>query len=208
MAAAGRSDRHAARGCSSSARLVAVLAATLGLSTLAGASPVVHHDIEVRVDPAQHMIAATDRFDLPAPVDWAGWVPGFYLHRDLAVDEVRVDGHRVDTVDPAPDVSPTSAATASGNDPLEGYEHWRFVGIDVDPAAASHALEVRYSGTLFDSLAAPTVEHARSFETTTGLVDTVGVYLTGSTGWYPSGTPSSRTRRKGPMTCRLTSRPP
>jgi hypothetical protein len=72
---------------------------------------------------------------------------------------------------------------------LGGLGHAR--QIDVYPAPPATAwpesllLVVTYGGVVYDSLRAPTADYQRGFETTTGLIDPRGVFLSGASLWYP-----------------------
>ncbi len=73
---------------------------------------------------------------------------------------------------------------------LAGYEHGRTVLIHWDDPSVlvwpeSIDLQLFYSGVIADSLRAPDVAYGRSFETTTGLIENRGAYLSGGTFWVP-----------------------
>lgn len=73
---------------------------------------------------------------------------------------------------------------------LAGYEHGRTVLIHWDDPSVlvwpeSIDLVLSCSGVIADSLRAPDVAYGRSFETTTGLIENRGVYLSGGTFWVP-----------------------
>ena len=192
-------SKHPARGARAHRRLASiVMVAVLSLTIIAvvgdvrGAreedaeraaaeapAPVVHHVIEAVVDPAAHTLRAVDRFETA--------MTGFWLHDQLEIEALTVGGEPVERVDPAPDPD-TGAPSGGGNDTSaepDGERPWRYVTFTA-AGDGPWPVEVRYGGTIADQLAAPGQEYSRSFETTTGLIDTIGVYLSGATAWVPT----------------------
>ncbi|MGD8394280.1 MAG: M20/M25/M40 family metallo-hydrolase [Candidatus Eiseniibacteriota bacterium] len=147
---------------------------------------VIRHALDVQVEPAAHRLRVRDRFELPAPA--AGERPGFLLHPALRVEEISLGGHPTAVIDAAGrdrrDAGEGGPDGAAGDTP-DGVEP-RFLEVRVPfdvtlPAAA----EVVYGGVIHDPLAAPARDYARAFATTSGLVDSAGVFLSGATTWVP-----------------------
>jgi hypothetical protein len=130
---------------------------------LAGAT--VHHDAEVRLSPAEHRLAVTDRVTLS---DASAEAAVFTLHAGLT-PTVTTPGAALERV-----------AGESADDGAAPVEQWRVV-----LPAGSRTFELRYAGVIDHPVAETGAEYARSMATTPGLVSPEGVYLTGSSAWLP-----------------------
>jgi hypothetical protein len=132
------------------------------LSSPAAAGSLLHHDLEVSIDPAGHALAARDRIAFPATTPREVVV---LLHPGLAphVEE--------------------SAATLT---PLEGgaggtyAERYR---LTLPPGV--NEVGIAYRGVIDHPLEEVGEEYARGQRETRGTVSPGGVFLSGSSQWYP-----------------------
>lgn len=156
--------------------LFALVVVAAGGRPLPAGAAIAHHDVTVSFDLAARRLRAVDRMTLGAPARSDTLPPGFFLARSLALESVRFDGRPVAFVDPDTAV----AMSDWGGAPA------RFVRIELPARRAKNALlEVSYAGVIDDRPAAPEQEYARSFEDSNGLVDSVGIFLAGSSAWVP-----------------------
>ncbi len=167
---AGR-DRHPCAG------LIALAVAVLGGAAVPASAGITHHDVVVAFDLATHRIDAVDRITATAPAAGDTLPAGFFLARSLEVSSVRLDDRSLTIVDPDPEV----AAPDWGGAPI------RFVRVELPERLKGEVLvlEVSYSGVIDDHPGASEQEYARSFEDSNGLVDSLGVFLAGSSVWVP-----------------------
>ena len=160
-----------------------------GLAQSSPPWPIDFHDLNVRLDPAGAQMAVVDRFRLREPTDRRRALP-LLLHRDLRIDSASVDGVplEVETLDrwrprdfwPRPDYAALAGYTHTTERRLLAPDGGWPVGEN-----GSVEIEVRYSGAVYDSLHPPEVAYDRGFETTSGLIDPRGAFLSGQTFWVP-----------------------
>ena len=130
----------------------------------------IHHDLEVRVEPAQSTIEIVDHLQIAtqgAPLE-------FTLHANL----------RAESLDPAWTVEPIAPASppiADGTSaPVTHYRLRRGAGATTD------VVGLRIRGKIDHSLHAEKQEYARSFSSTPGIISAEGVVLSGSSVWLPT----------------------
>ena len=127
----------------------------------AGAGGPVDHRLEARVDPGTGFIRVVDRITLPEPAD----AFDFVLHADLEV------------------TSPTPGAllrrTGSHRGPVSTH------GYRVTLPEPGREIELRYEGTIRHGVDTRRDEYAGGRESTPGLISPEGVFLSGSSAWYP-----------------------
>ena len=135
----------------------------LSLSPLSlGASELIHHDLSITLAPTEHWITAVDSITLPAdsPREVA-----FLLHSGLNPTSssplVRIvkEGNRDEAV------------------PLESYR------VTLPPGL--HSFMISYAGAIHHPLEQQSRIQARGFQDTPGTISDAGVYLSGTSGWYP-----------------------
>lgn len=167
--------------------LLALLSvAVLPTAVHAGAPPIQRHDVRVSLEPVNAALTAVDRVRF-APSGTPDRDLPFLLHRDLEVSSVRLGG--VDLV-------------------VESLERWRprdffarpdYAALGGFAIARQHVIappgggwptgefevEIMYAGAVYDSLRPPDVAYGRGFETTSGLIDPRGAYLTSESFWVP-----------------------
>ncbi len=120
-----------------------------------------HHDIEAWVVPKSGTIRVVDRVTLPAPSDSFE----FFLHAKLEVSLA------------TPNATLVPLGRRSGRVPLEGYR--------VDASTPLTTVELAYEGRIAHGVNTRASEYAGGRESTPGLVSTEGVFLGGSSAWYP-----------------------
>ena len=157
--------------------LLTLLTVSLGF----GQGEYIHHNISAAVDPGTHRINVTDTVSIPASLAKSELF--FRLNRDLTVTSADA-GTTVQLVQenvPAEDAgmdqeAPEVSARIAQN-------KYRLT----TPASSGKPLQVtlQFSGTIYHPIEQSAKEYARGFSTTPGLIDTIGVYLAGSTDWIP-----------------------
>jgi GNAT superfamily N-acetyltransferase len=142
-----------------------------------------HHTLNVVLDPEQHRIEVIDEIRLGSAIQAdTGGGYRLLLHGGLA-PEVVTEGWRLERVEgpPTADFFGLNATTETLVDavPLQG---WRLV----PPEAQAGAVTLRYGGEIHHELATSGEEYQRSFSETPGIIDTRGVFLSGTTFWVPA----------------------
>ncbi len=165
-------------------RVCAVVSVAAWAVAAAGFSAeTVHHDLEVRIEPAEQVVDVVDDLSLSGAVaaDESG-AYHFVLHAGMA-PRVTTPGWRLEAV-----AGPVEAgffginattATVSENVPLEGFLLFREEG-------AEEPVEIVYRGRIDHPLATQGEEYQRSFSETPGLIDERGVFLAGTSFWVPT----------------------
>ena len=137
----------------------------LGVCFLLGLSPLraeVEQRLEVTLEPDAQRLEARVRVDLPAPAEGP---LRLRLHAGL---EPRV-------LDAGASLGRTARLEAAV--PLQEYR------LRLSPGARAFTLE--YAGRIHHPVQQRGAEYARSFGVSPGLIDTQGIFLAGSSGWYP-----------------------
>lgn len=128
---------------------------------------VVHHAIQVTLDPARKSISVTDTVRIPAG---ASSPFTFALNGQLRV----VDA--TPAVEELPSGPAAPGESAPERFPLKRYR---------TSAPAGATLTVRYEGPMDFALSDPKEEYTRGFRETPGYVGPEGVYLSSASWWYP-----------------------
>jgi hypothetical protein len=151
-----------------------------GASAQPSQRPVVHHDLVVTLDPANHRLKVRDRIRIPGALVTAPFT--ISLNADLNVQEVsggltllptklRVQGSDSgmdrDNPDPASRV-PVNIYRIEGAVPGQGL-----------------SVEVNYEGVINYQVRQSGGQYARAFSQSPGLIESRGVYLAGSSHWVP-----------------------
>jgi len=187
----GRITRDVPHGPVTGGRVAAfLLPALLLLSTAATARaaqdwPILHHDIRASVDTAGAVLEVVDRMRLAAPRE--GDAPlHLLLNRSLAVREATLHGAALEVKERA-GFKPRHFWKRPDYEHLDGYAVARELTILPPPGGWPEAPSVtlRYAGAVYDSLRPPEVAYDRGFETTSGLIDPRGAFLSGATFWLP-----------------------
>lgn len=140
----------------------------------------IHHEMEILLQPEQHTLFITDIITLPESfLPENGGTIYFSLHS------------RMQPVSATPGVSiihekrkPDSIHFDTHTDPLTQNESVFQENFQVTLPAGVYRFEVNYQGEIYHPLQEGEV-YARSFSETPGIISPHGIYLNGSTYWYP-----------------------
>lgn len=129
-----------------------------------------HHHMEVALSPTTSKIQVKDQIQIPERMldQTAATHLEFSLHADLSVS-VAKDGALVSQT--------SNVANHAGPVPLKRYS--------VTLPAGQKSFTLTYSGRIHHAVRDPSVEYARSFSYSPGLIAEEGVFLASSTAWYP-----------------------
>lgn len=121
----------------------------------------IHHTLNIKLEPGSSTITAQDTITLP---DHLASLPyfEFLLHAGL---NPQSSTHSIETV-----------AT-----PSNSIQHHYRVTLTAD----KQAITLNYSGIINHPISATGEQYARGFKETPGLIDKEGIFLAGSTLWYP-----------------------
>ncbi len=163
-----------------------VLLMLLSADAAATTRSLLHHDLDVRIEPETAGLSVIDRvrFAEGSPDDGG---LALLLHRDLAIAEVRL-GDEVLAVQTLRRWRPRDFFDEPDYAELGAYHQARqhVVAAPVGGWPAGEIeLEFHYSGAVYDSLHAPDVAYGRGFESTSGLIDPRGAFLSFETFWVP-----------------------
>ena len=145
-----------------------------------------HHDLDVRLEPESAGLSVIDRVRFAeGNSDDRGL--SLLLHRDLALAEVRF-GDEVLAVETLRRWRPRDFFDQPDYAELGAYRQAR-QHVVAAPAggwpAGEIELQFHYSGAVYDSLHPPDVAYGRGFESTSGLIDPRGAFLSFETFWVP-----------------------
>jgi aminopeptidase N len=142
--------------------LILAFPVTLGAEGDEGHYDTIHHDLGVVLHPEEGRLTVQDTITLPN--DRSG-VLRFFLHEGM------------EPVSPTPGVKIVRGGREAGAVPIESY------GVILPPGLDT--FEVVYGGSISHPLEAYGKEYARGFSLTSGTISEQGVYLEGSSFWYP-----------------------
>ncbi|NOX88129.1 MAG: M20/M25/M40 family metallo-hydrolase [Calditrichaeota bacterium] len=141
----------------------------------------VRHNLDVRVNPAEHTIQVTDTITFPDNAQPEKWE--FLLNKELKVQSADPDMQvvLVETDVKAKDAGmdmeePEVAARVRQN---------RYKLIFKKNPQKSARIILRYSGEIYNEVKQLSEEYARGFSTSPGIISEEGVYLAGSSDWIP-----------------------
>lgn len=154
----------------------AALAQTAANTIQAQAAPQapVHHQLRVLLDPANNFISVEDSVTLPESMARDEVV--FTLNSELAFNN-RPRGLR--------ELGAIESMQAQGINETGGLGAPRTRYSVNLPRRRGQALELSYSGTLFDPTRQTSAEYSQSFSETSGIIDARGVYLNRGSAWVP-----------------------
>jgi hypothetical protein len=153
----------------SSASGLVFLALFLPLKVWAGTGLVVHHNLDVVINPQSHSINITDMVSLPDKhADVEEIV--FSLHGDLDVELGKADRGSLYEAREA-----ISGAVLPVH--IKTYV--------VKPAYKQTSFTLHYSGKIYQPLALKGQKYAHGFRETAGNISTEGVFLAATSAWYP-----------------------
>jgi hypothetical protein len=134
-----------------------------------------HHDLDVVLHPDTHSIEIRDTITLP---DDGTDSLIFALHPELLPELLSTDADMTGL--PAGTGSHLPALNISADNSAIIPKRYR-----VKLASGTNRLTLRYKGKIRHALQQQGEEYARSFQQTQGIISTQGVFLAGSSFWYP-----------------------
>ena len=160
------------------AAVLAALCAVAGPTAAAERPPVVHHDLAVTLDPANHRLKVHDRIRIPGALVTAPFT--IALNADL---DVRAASGGLS-------LAPTSSRVQGSDSGLDRGDSTPRVRVNVyrvEGAVPGQELtgELDYEGLINYTAQGSGGEYARAFSESPGLIESKGVYLAGSTHWVP-----------------------
>ena len=133
-----------------------------------------HHSLEVTLDPAASSIAVTDTLALP-PAEGSPRTYEFRLNQALRLHSLQGGNFTIEALPATP-----GASAADAGREIAPSNAYRLTVTD-----GSAQISLGYSGTINTDARQLSAEYAQSFSSTTGIIDTRGVYLDHSSVWVP-----------------------
>jgi hypothetical protein len=133
-----------------------------------------HHSLEVTLDPSASSIAVTDTLTLPVSEDSPRTFE-FRLNQALSLHSLEGSNFSIEALPSAQ--TPGDADAGREIAPSNAY---RLTVTD-----GSEQISLSYSGNINTDARQLSAEYAQSFSSTTGIIDTRGVYLDHSSVWVP-----------------------
>src|SRR6267154_777507 len=143
-------------------------------------SPVVHHDLAVTLDPANHRLKVRDRIHVPGALATAPFT--ISLNADLRV-QAASGGLKLFPVRPRVQGS-QSNVDRDDHDPASRVPV-NVYGVEGAIPGQELSGELNYEGVINYTARQSGGEYARAFNESPGLIEERGVYLAGSTSWVP-----------------------
>lgn len=143
-------------------------------SATAHAQQVLHHDLDVTLDPAQNSIAVIDTITL-VPQSAGQREFTFSLNERLLIASLQGDNYRIEEVT----ASLGNSAADAGRE-IAPSKQYRLILAD-----DSTQVTLNYEGQVYTDAEQLTAEYAQSFSSTTGIIGEQGVYLDHSSVWVP-----------------------
>ena len=155
---------------------LALAAISVWPAMAAPAANLPQYDLDVRVDPASHGLAVEGTVTFPA--SYAGREVEFLLAAPLVIASSSPTVERL----PVGDTAGFTGINGSSGDLLKSRRAARYrVTLPKD----SPTLRLTYAGAVDFGFDTPEEEYARGFSETAGHIGEKGVYLAGSSLWYP-----------------------
>ena len=146
------------------------------------AAQITHHEISVTIDPAKHTIMGADKITAIFPGNTKGNTVGFYLNKSIEkinlIDSPGFSIEKISSYD-------TSKKTGQNSDVHYETRFQHYI-VTIDRPNSELNFTLAFEGVIYDTLKTLSQDYARGFATTTGIIDTQGVYLAGSSGWIPT----------------------
>lgn len=178
--------------------LVSTVVALAAVSAVEAAdtSATIHHDMSIKLSPADHRIEATDTITIPASMVREGLI--FQLNSDLLIEpatgNIRLE--KVSDGQKAADVGIDRDNDSDGDEePIIKVSHYALRGVedgqgdnngDGRQNIKSVTLTISFSGTINNPVKELAQEYARGFSQSPGLIEERGAYLSGATYWVPA----------------------
>ncbi len=148
-----------------------MLMLVLATAAVVNAEPtIVSHVISAEITPRSSRLVLDDQFTVEG-IEGSSFE--FLFHRDLEIKELNVGDRR----------ATWRVVGAEEGDEAHVVRYRASLPASMETRAL---VNLRAEGTVMDSLHPPSAAYARSFETTTGLIEGRGAYLDGGTCWLPT----------------------
>jgi len=131
------------------------------VASVANASNVIHHSLQITLAPTTSMITVSDTITLPDALSAQPYFE-FLLHSGL---NPRSSSHQLEAV-------------STPADSIQHHYRIRLTGDNVP-------VKLSYSGMIYHPISAEGEQYARGFKETPGLISAKGIFLAGSMMWYP-----------------------
>jgi hypothetical protein len=143
-------------------------------------SPVVHHDLAVTLDPANHRLKVRDRIHVPGALVTAPFT--ISLNADLAVQAA---SGRLKLFPVRPRVPGSQSGVDRDDHNPASRVPVNVYGVEGAIPGQELTGELNYEGIINYTARQSGGEYARAFNESPGLIEERGVYLAGSTTWVP-----------------------
>ena len=141
-----------------------------------------HHDISVTLNPENHTIKCTEKITANFPANTKGSEVDFLMNQ--AITKISLVDSNGLSLEKRPFSEAPKKYSQIFNSEEKGNFQYYVVKLDQPDSVVNFTLA--YEGVIYDTLKTLAQEYARGFATTTGLIDTPGVYLAGASGWIPA----------------------
>lgn len=137
-----------------------------------------HHEISVTIDPEKHTIKGTDKITAVFPGNAKGNAVIFYVNK--SIDKISLLGS------PGFSIEKRTFQDASKKSDASERARFQYYLVKSEQSKSELTFILELEGIIYDTLKTQSQDYARGFATTTGIIDTQGVYLAGSSGWIPA----------------------
>ena len=137
----------------------------------------INHDLTVKLDPDSHQIEVVDKITLPSDSSETAQLH-FTIHQGL----------KPEILDKDIILRQTSGAEASqffSDNPSLQQGNIRMELFEIKLPPGSSQITLKYSGEIYHPVREYGEEYARSFSVSPGIIFPEGIFLSGSTFWYP-----------------------
>ena len=177
--------REAMRSARAGIPLALLLAAFCAIAPHAASaqpsqSPVVHHDLVVTLDPANHRLKVRDRIRVPGALVTAPFTVS--LNADLTVQAV---SGALNLLPIGSRAQGSDSGVDRGDHDLASRVPVKVYGVEGAVPGQELTGELNYEGVINYRVGQSGSEYARAFSESPGLIESRGVYLAGSTNWVP-----------------------
>lgn len=165
------------------------VSAVLAYAQGAAGGRIESHAVRAVIEPASARLAVTDTVTIHHDAGTAASMAfPVLLSKDLRVDSVQ--GLEAPVAFREERLRPRDYWEDPPYDEIGGYDRARTIAIQPAQLDGNWPERMRvviaYSGSVYDSLRAPKSAYARGFETTSGLIDARGTYMSYGTFWVPT----------------------
>lgn len=141
----------------------------------------IHHDVKVELKPDQHFIQVVDEITIPA--EMLAQLKSeihFLLHGNLAAEAAAVKLKKIDGRLDSSLFGVSNTISVPQEIPMQ---HWKFKR--PKQTDSDFKLVLKYSGKIHHPIKQKGAEYARGFSETPGIIDSLGVSLSGASFWLP-----------------------